>query len=127
LAETPETGATHVDLVALLGSRGGPGAVWTHASADLNVNLVAFGEGLGVNAHVNSDVDVLLVAIEGQARVVVEDVVHMLRGGQALVIPKGSRREIRSLNGQFTYLTCHRRRPGLWPVNVPRPEAERAS
>lgn len=118
--------ATQVDLRALLEGRSGPGAVWSAASEDLNVNLVVFGEGAGVQAHVNSEVDVLLVGIEGRGRVIVDEVVHVLTAGRVVLVPKGTRRQIRAEGERFAYLTCHRSRPRLWPVNAPRPRREKA-
>ncbi len=126
MTETTSGEAIHVDLPALLQGRNGPGAVWSAASEDLNVNLVVFGEGAGVQAHVNSEVDVLLVGIEGQGRVLVDDVVHVLKVGQAVLVPKGTRRQIEAVGERFAYLTCHRRRPHLWPLNAPRPRREKA-
>lgn len=126
MTETTRGEATHVDLGTLLEGRSGPGAVWSVASDDLNVNLVVFGEGSGIRAHVNSEVDVLLVGVEGKGTVVVDDVVHVLAAGQAVLVPKGTRRQIQAEGERFAYLTCHRRRPHLWPLNVPRPRAEKA-
>jgi mannose-6-phosphate isomerase-like protein (cupin superfamily) len=126
VTETKSGEATHVDLGALLDGRTGPGAVWSMASDDLNVNLVVFGEGAGVQAHVNSEVDVLLVGVEGKGRVVVDDVVHVLAVGQAVLVPKGTRRQIQAEGDRFAYLTCHRRRPHLWPLMAPRSRREKA-
>ncbi len=126
MPETTSGEATHVDLRELLEGRNGPGAVWSTVSDDLNVNLVVFGEGAGVQAHVNSEVDVLLVGVEGRGRVIVDDVVHVLKVGQAVLIPKGTRRQIQAEGERFAYLTCHRRRPHLWPVKMVRPRSEKA-
>jgi hypothetical protein len=41
---------------------------------------------------------------------------HILRPGVAIMIPKQARRAIRSLEGVFSYLSCHRRRAMLWPT-----------
>ncbi|MBL8127203.1 MAG: hypothetical protein JNM64_06180, partial [Chloroflexia bacterium] len=38
---------------------------WSTQSADLNVNLLVFAAGDGVSAHVNGEVDVLLVCVSG--------------------------------------------------------------
>jgi mannose-6-phosphate isomerase-like protein (cupin superfamily) len=126
LSETTTGGAAHVDLGTLLVGRSGPGAVWSLASDDLNVNLVVFGDGAGIQAHVNSEVDVLLVGVEGRGRVLVEDQAYAFGPGQALVVPKGTRRSIYADGERFAYLTCHRRRPHLWPVNVSRPRSQKA-
>jgi quercetin dioxygenase-like cupin family protein len=127
LTETTSGEATHVDLGTLLEGRDGPGAVWSVASDDLNVNLVVFGNGSGVQAHVNSEVDVLLVGVEGRGRVTVDDIVHVLAAGQAVLVPKGTRRQIQAEGERFAYLTCHRRRPHLWPVNASPPRPGKAS
>lgn len=92
----------------------GPG--WTHQSDDLNVNLLVFAAGDGVAEHVNAEVDVLIVGIHGQGRIELDGRAHSLAAGQALVIPKGARRAMRAESERFAYLTCHRRRPGLWPT-----------
>jgi hypothetical protein len=74
--------------------------------------------------HVNSEVDVVLVGIAGDGLVEVDGMAHLLRSGQAVIIPKGVRRAIRSTSGRFAYLTCHRRRTGLWPHRLPHPAGD---
>ena len=111
---------TTVDLGALATGESTGGAAWAFAGEELNANLIVFEAGEGVEAHVNAEVEVLLVGIEGEGRVTVDDREWPLRSGGLLVIPKGARRAIRSAGGRFAYLTCHRRRPGLWPSNVER-------
>lgn len=100
----------------LLSGVEGPGPVWTHTSADLNVNLVTFDRGQGVPAHVNAEVDVLLVIVAGEGIVELDGVAHPIRAGQLCLVPKGVERSIRSSGGPLAYLTCHRRRGGLWPA-----------
>jgi mannose-6-phosphate isomerase-like protein (cupin superfamily) len=104
-----------VDLAAVAGAATTPGAAWTHQSEDLNANLLVFPAGEGVAGHVNAEVDVLLVGVAGEGLIDVDGTACVLRPGQALVIPKGARRSTRSLGDPFAYLTCHRRRAGLWP------------
>jgi len=104
-----------VDLTAVVREATSPGAAWTHQSEDLNANLLVFATGDGVAGHVNAEVDVLLVGIAGEGLVDVDGTACVLRPGQALLIPKGKRRSTRSLSDPFAYLTCHRRRAGLWP------------
>ena len=94
----------------------GPGPVWTRSSADLNVNLLSFDRGQGVPAHVNDEVDVLLVIVSGAGVLEIDGAVHPIRAGQVCLIPKGAERAIRSAGGLFAYLTCHRRRGGLMPA-----------
>jgi quercetin dioxygenase-like cupin family protein len=113
-----------VDLLAVARGSGERGPLWTHQSADLNVNLVALDAGQSLAESVNGEVDVLLVGVAGEGVVTVEGQPLRLAAGQVLVIPKGARRALASVGGRFAYLTCHRRRAGLWPTNAPRPEAE---
>jgi quercetin dioxygenase-like cupin family protein len=105
-----------VDLAALVRAASASGAVWTHQSEDLNANLLVFTSGEGVAEHVNTEVDVLVIGIAGEGVVAVEGMPRPLRAGYALVIPKGARRGIQSVREPFAYLTCHRRRAGLWPA-----------
>lgn len=105
-----------VTLAEHLAVETGPGPVWTHTSADLNVNLLSFDGGQGVPAHVNSEVDVLVVAVAGDGIIGMDGVERPFSAGQLCVIPKGVTRSIRSGGGPFAYLTCHRRRGGLWPT-----------
>lgn len=94
-------------------------------STDLNVNLLVLAGGETIETHVNSEVDVLLVAVHGQGEVVIDDRPHALTPGQVLLIAKGTRRAIRPIGDRFAYLTCHRRRSGLRPTLAPR-KRERA-
>ena len=104
-----------VDLAGLARSEPAHGPAWTHQSEDLNTNLLVFAAGEGVAEHANAEVDVLLVGIAGEGVVAVDGARHGLRAGQALVIPKGARRSTEAVSDRFAYLTCHRRRAGLWP------------
>lgn len=108
-------------VVALAGSALPPGPVWTHEGADLNANLLLFAAGDGVAAHVNAEVDVLLVGVAGDGVVEVDGRPHTLSAGRILVVPKGACRATRAVADRFAYLTCHRRRPGLWPSGLSRP------
>ena len=113
-----DIGGGVVDLTILAGAGVGPGPVWAYGGEDLNANLVVFAAGDGVAGHVNDDVDVLLVGIAGEGVVEVDGASCALRAGQALVIPKGAHRSIRSNGGRFALLTCHRRRDPLRPARL---------
>jgi quercetin dioxygenase-like cupin family protein len=104
-----------VDLPALVRSATAPGAIWTRQSQDLNVNLLVFASGQGVEEHVNAEVDVLLIGIEGTGAVTIDGTRQILSAGHVIVIPKGTNRSIQSVSDPFAYLTSHRRRGGLWP------------
>jgi quercetin dioxygenase-like cupin family protein len=84
------------------------GVVWTlEQSSDLNVNLVRFSAGRGVDEHVNEEVDVLLVGVSGSGVVAVGEQEYRLRAGTLAFIPKGARRSTRSGSEDFAYLTVH--------------------
>ena len=85
------------------------------ASDDLNVNLLAFTNGSGIEEHTNTEADVLLVVMEGEGVLTVDGEEMHLTAGQVTIIPKGATRSIRADSKRFAYLTCHGRRTGLMP------------
>jgi quercetin dioxygenase-like cupin family protein len=105
------------DLASLSRAASAQGAAWTHQSEDLDVNLLVFASGQGVAEHINTEVDVLLVGIAGEGVVTVDGTRQILSAGHAMVITRGATRGIQSQSDPFAYLTCHRRRGGLWPRN----------
>lgn len=108
--------APAADLTAIAQAASTPGPAWTLASEDLNANLLVFEDGDGVDPHVNADLDVLLVGVAGQGIVTIDETATLLRPSQVVLVPRGARRATRAFGGRFAYLTCHRRRPGLWPT-----------
>lgn len=109
-------GLTPVDLAKLARSAPGRKPVWSHQSADLNLNLVSCTAGQGIRSHVNAEVDVVLIGIDGSGSIEIDGHVHAIGPGQIVIIPKGSRRAMHADSDRFAYLTCHRRRAGLMPV-----------
>ncbi len=96
---------------------GGSGAILSRESQDLDVNLVRFERGAGVAAHTNPEVDVLVVAIAGEGLIEIGAQSIRLSSGQAVLVPRQTQRSIRSLgDGEFVYLTVHRRRARLMPT-----------
>ena len=120
MAEQPT--AAPIDLAALLESAAAEGAIWSHSGSDLNANLVLFNGDHGVLEHINDEVEVLVVALLGVGFVEIDGRRHRLAPGQLITIPVGARRTIGSAGSRFGYLTCHRRRAGLWPRGMPRPD-----
>ena len=112
---SPPEDSPVVNLVSIASSAGGQGAAWTRTSDDLNVNLLSFPEGEGVDEHTNTEVDVLMIGIAGVGIITVDGESYPIREGHLLLVPKGMRRSTRALSDRFAYLTSHRRRPGLWP------------
>jgi quercetin dioxygenase-like cupin family protein len=91
------------------------GPVWTLTSEDLNVNLIVLPAGSEIPVHVNSEVDVFVVGVSGAGHVTIDGEAQTIGAGDALLLPKGSSRSMVAANDGLAYLTCHRRRDGLWP------------
>jgi mannose-6-phosphate isomerase-like protein (cupin superfamily) len=114
-----ETGTPVVDLPAI--ARAADRRVaWSGASDDLHLNLVVLATSDAIEEHVNVEVDVLLVGIEGTGTVTVDDDRQTLGPGQAIMIAKGAHRAIAGTCERFAYLSCHRRRGGLMPLKPTR-------
>jgi len=96
-----------------LGAGEGSGPLWGMASDDLNATLLAWPAGEGVAGHVNAELDVLVVVLEGSATVTIDDVAHALAAPAALLVPRDARRAIRAGAGGVRYLSVHRRRGPL--------------
>ncbi len=111
----PASGLT-MDLLALLGQVPGQGALWSHAGAELNLNLVAWPVGAGVAEHTNTEVEVLIIGVAGEGIVTIGSEEHVIRPGRVTLVPKGVSRAIHSRSPRFAYLSVHRSRPGLQPA-----------
>ncbi|MEI7645718.1 MAG: cupin domain-containing protein [Chloroflexales bacterium] len=85
-------------------------------SEQLNVNLLRLADGASIPQHINDEVDVLVVIIQGTCKLFVDDEMTVLRTGMAAVIPCGRMRALRCTMGPLIYLTCHRRRAPLMPT-----------
>jgi len=93
------------------------GAVRSLVSTDLNVNVVRLAQGESIERHVNREVDVLIIVLEGAGTLIIADQTHELQAGIAMMIPKESWRAIHAASdSDLAYVTCHRRRPGLFPT-----------
>ena len=100
---------------------GGP--VWGQASEDLNATLLEWSAGAGPPEHVNDERDVLVFVVDGSARVEIDGDVHELAGGEAVIVPKRTRRKIAAGGAGVTYLSVHLRRPAL-QISRPNPPPE---
>lgn len=104
-----------VDLAALAAA-GGSGAIYGRETEDLDLNLVRFAPGTGVGEHVNREVDVAVIVLDGDGVLTLDGEEHPLRAGRAAIIPKGARRAIQATgSAPLVYVTVHRRRRRLWP------------
>lgn len=107
-----------VDLLERCGaSHSGP--QWAHECEDLDLTLLSWEKGKRIEAHVNNEVDGVLIGVEGTGVVTVNGEAHEMRPGVALLIPKGCERAIESTSQRFSYLSLHRRRRGLMPTFKP--------
>lgn len=102
-------------LSAQAAASGAAGAVWSLSSPDLNINLVRFGPGDGVDAHVNTEVDVIGIVVAGEGVLILDAGEEPLRPGSFFFVPKGARRAVRAAGAELIYLSCHRRRAALMP------------
>lgn len=93
----------------------GDGVQWTLGdAADLNANLVHLEPGSGIGEHVNDEVDVLVVVLDGSGTAAVDGSTPATLGPQVLaLLPKGSRRRIDAGPDGLRYLSVHRRRGPL--------------
>jgi quercetin dioxygenase-like cupin family protein len=125
----PEPHAERLDLAARLSEAAAnqqAGVIGSLVGADLNVNLVRLAADEYLDAHINTEVDVLLVGVAGSGVVELADGDQPLATGVALYVSKGARRAIRAGSQGLAYLTCHRRRGGLMPtVTMRRPADNR--
>lgn len=112
--DAPNNDALKIDLKV---SSAHSGVQWSYESDDLDLTLLHWrGHKGGVAAHVNAEVDVVLIVIEGAGIVTVNGNAYRLESGHAVLVPKGSTREIAPVGEEFRYLSVHRRRRGLMPT-----------
>ena len=104
-----------VDLLAPAGI----GPLWGLASTDLNATLLAWPAGHVVAEHVNAELDVLVVVLDGAGSATVDGRTHVLATGGALLIPRGARRCIRAGDPGLRYVSVHRRRGPLQIARSP--------
>jgi quercetin dioxygenase-like cupin family protein len=91
------------------------GPVFSLESADLDCNFLRFDRGEGVPLHINAQVDVAGVVLQGEGFLQVDGNQYLLAEGDFFYIPKGAARKLRSAGGPFSYLSFHARRPCLMP------------
>lgn len=94
------------------------GAIWSITSTDLNMNVVVITHETPIERHRNSEVDVVVIGVAGAGTVIIDEAEIAIQSGNAVVIPKGAWRSIRSGADRFVYMTIHRRRAGLWPTSA---------
>jgi quercetin dioxygenase-like cupin family protein len=87
------------------------GAVWSLPhGGDLDANLVRLEPGHRIEAHVNTEVDVLVFVQSGTGRIDLGDTRTDLTADHLVLVPRGVRRSIAAGPSGITYLSVHRRR-----------------
>lgn len=104
-------------VVADLGdvsTAGADGVVWSlpHGS-DLDANLVHLGPGGRIEGHVNHEVDVLVFVVAGAGVVDIDGEAHELHVDVVALVGRGAHRAVVAGPRGLSYLSVHRRRPGL--------------
>ncbi|MGB9997523.1 hypothetical protein ACPMJQ_23520 [Streptomyces pseudogriseolus] len=91
------------------------GALWRLAESgrQLDANVVRLPPGHRVDTHREPDLDVLLLVLAGHGTLTAPDGEHPLPIGALTWLPHGSTRSLSAGPAGLTYLTVHRRRPGM--------------
>lgn len=105
-----------VNLIKAAQAATSGGPQWSYESTDLDATLLSWGAGHRIAQHRNSEVDVMLIGIEGEGIVTIDGAPHPVSAGVALLIPKGCARALESASERWSYLSVHRRRRGLMPT-----------
>jgi quercetin dioxygenase-like cupin family protein len=85
----------------------------TDGAGDLNVNVVHLDAGSEIADHVTSEVDVLMIVLEGNGLLRIDETDHALVASALAYIASGRQRSIVAGPEGLTYLTAHRARGSL--------------
>lgn len=91
------------------------GALWRLAEPgrQLDANIVRIPPEGGVETHIEPDLDVLLVVVAGDGTLDGAPGPRPLAPGSVVWLPHGSARSLTAGRDGLSYLTVHRRRPGM--------------
>jgi quercetin dioxygenase-like cupin family protein len=91
------------------------GVVWRleEVGRQLDANVLNLPAGQRIGAHVEPDLDVLLVVVAGSGSMVTEAGLLTFGPGELVWLPHGSVRSLAAGGDGLAYLTVHRRRPGM--------------
>jgi quercetin dioxygenase-like cupin family protein len=95
--------------------------VWKLAEPgrQLDANVVHLPPGQHVGTHAEPDLDVLLLVVAGDGVLVTAGQARHLTSGALLWLPRGSVRGLSAGLDGMSYLTVHRRRPGMQVLPAP--------
>lgn len=91
-------------------------AVLWSTENQLQANLVRLAPGVRIDAHAETVLDVLVTVVDGLLELTVDGAQQSVAAPRVVVLPAGTRRELRAGPDGATYLTTHRRRDGLMPT-----------
>lgn len=116
-------GAADAPLPRLLGNTGSlvaagaesTGALWRLAEPgrQLDANLVRVPPQGSIDAHAEPDLDVLLLVVDGDGVLGSAAGPCPVESGSLVWLPHGSVRSVRAGESGLSYVTVHRRRPGM--------------
>jgi quercetin dioxygenase-like cupin family protein len=86
---------------------------------ELNATLLAWPPGHEVAQHVNTELEVVMVVLDGGGIATIDDRRHALRPGSLLLIEKGASRAIVAGSDGLRYLSVHKRRGPLQVAAAP--------
>jgi quercetin dioxygenase-like cupin family protein len=91
------------------------GAVWrlSESGRQLDANVVRITPGQRVETHAEPDLDVLLLVVAGDGTLTTPEGSSSLGEGSLAWLPRGSTRGLEAGERGMSYLTVHRRRPGM--------------
>ncbi|MGH9089385.1 MAG: cupin domain-containing protein, partial [Acidimicrobiales bacterium] len=88
----------------------GDGVVWTLSSeSQLNVHLLYLEQGHGIAEHLNDEVDVVVMVVDGAGELQVDGQRIELNPLTFAHVPKGTPRSIKAVGQPLRYLSIHRR------------------
>ena len=91
------------------------GPQWGQESEQLDITVLSWEKGRGLEAQVNSEVDVVFVVLQGEGVATVAGEEIALHPGIILPVPRGVERAVRGTSERLTYASIHQRRRGLMP------------
>jgi quercetin dioxygenase-like cupin family protein len=99
------------------------GVTWrlSEPGRQLDANVLTLSPGRTIDTHTEPDLDVLLVVVAGTGRVESAGDAVALTAGKVLWLPRGSTRRLVAGARGLSYLTVHRRRPGMQIRSGPPP------
>ncbi|WP_406498114.1 hypothetical protein [Streptomyces sp. NBC_01604] len=91
------------------------GAVWrlSEPGRQIDANIVRILSEQRVEAHAEPDLDVLLLVVAGDGTLLTPEGPHTLGEGSLVWLAHGSTRGLEAGKSGMSYLTVHRRRPGM--------------